>query len=201
MWEVTDITYESANEITKKYKIPEVTKQTVCETFGCNREESAKFYFPQFPLETATKLLDEVAIVKIKNLKEQGGRLYPMVKDIIKELQHKYDLFIVSNTAEDEYIEAFLNTAGLQNEFKGYIAASKLKLSKADAILKVIQDNNLKSAIYVGDTIKDKEASESANIPFIQAQYGFGKNLNTEYSIENIQQLPEVLRKMESDNS
>ena len=26
LWEVTDITYESANEITKKYKIPEYTE-------------------------------------------------------------------------------------------------------------------------------------------------------------------------------
>ena len=34
--------------------------------------------------------------------------------------------------------------------------------------------NDIKRAIYVGDTIKDKKAAEYANIPFVYASYGFG---------------------------
>ena len=39
------------------------------------------------------------------------------------------------------------------------------------------------------NTIKDKEASQYANIPFIYASYGFGKVDNYDYKIDNISDL------------
>ena len=80
--------------------------------------------------------------------------------------------------------------------FKDYIAASELKISKADAIKKIINDYQLTKAIYVGDTKKDMEASDLAGIPFIQAKYGFGKDLNTKYYINEIKELPNIVEKL-----
>ena len=104
----------------------------------------------------------------------------------------KYEFFIVSNTGHKEYIEAFLVTSGLAKYFTDYIAASQLNISKADGINKIIQDYNIEKAVYIGDTKKDMEASKKANIPFIQARYGFGENLETEYYIDSIEELPKI---------
>lgn len=120
----------------------------------------------------------------------------PNLKDVLNTLKEKYDLFIVSNTAETKYIEAFLISSGTQNYFKDYIAASKLKISKSEAIKKVISENNIEKAVYIGDTSIDLEASKKSGIPFVQAKYGFGQDLKTKYSINQIDELPKILEEV-----
>lgn len=196
LWEVIDATYESANEVTKKYNLKEVTLETVCKTFGFNKQESAKSYFPYLDIEKAQKMLDEISDVNIKRLKEYGGNVYKNVEETLKTLYNDYDIFIVSNTGHSEYIEAFLISSGLEKYFKDYIAASEQNLSKADAIKKVIAEYKLDKSIYVGDTIKDLEASNEAGVPFVQAKYGFGGDLKTKYYINSIEELPNVVEKI-----
>ena len=45
---------------------------------------------------------------------------------------------------------------------------------KSKNIVDVVNDYDLKSPVYVGDTMGDYEASKKANVPFIFAAYGFG---------------------------
>ena len=195
LWEVIDVTYTSANKIAKKYGLNEVTKKVICDSFGLSRLDCGKVYFPNLKEEEILTFMDEIAEVKNRLLNEQGGNLYPNLRDTMIYLNKKYKLFIVSNTGEDEYIEAFLKCSNLKDIFEDYIAASKLGLIKGEAIRKIIKDNNIEKAVYVGDTIKDKEAAMYANIPFIYDMYGFG-NLNEEFCISEIKELPEVLEKM-----
>ena len=60
-------------------------------------------------------------------------------------------------------------------------------------IKKIIENNNIEKAVYVGDTIKDKEASTYAGIPFIYANYGFGDLTNEKYYINGIKYLSNIL--------
>jgi len=39
----------------------------------------------------------------------------------------------------------------------------------------VVERNNLKNAVYVGDTEKDRISAKTANCGFIHAAYGFGE--------------------------
>lgn len=194
LWEVTNRTFESINEVARKYKLKEINKETVCRVFGLNRIESAQMYFPYLELNKALKITDEISILNIKNLKKYGGNIYPNLEDTLIKLKNNYELFIVSNTGQSEYIEAFLISSGLFKYFNSYIAASELNISKADAIKKVIKENELEKAVYIGDTKKDFEASKLANIPFIQAKYGFGDDLRTEYYINSIDELPNIIQ-------
>lgn len=194
LWEVTNRTFESINEVARKYKLKEINKETVCRVFGLNRIESAQMYFPYLELNKALKITDEILILNIKNLKKYGGNIYPNLEDTLIKLKNNYELFIVSNTGQSEYIEAFLISSGLFKYFNSYIAASELNISKADAIKKVIKENELEKAVYIGDTKKDFEASKLANIPFIQAKYGFGDDLRTEYYINSIDELPNIIQ-------
>ena len=196
LWEVKNSTFESANKIAKKHKLKEISMETICAVFGLNKFEVAQLYFPYLELNQSLSLLDEIEILNIKNLKEYGGNIYPNLKETLESLKKKYELFIVSNTSKSEYIEAFLTSAKLNNYFKDYIAASELGISKADAIKKIIDDYKLDKAVYVGDTQKDMEASDLAKIPFIQAKYGFGKNLNAKYYINTFKELPYIVEKL-----
>ena len=81
------------------------------------KEESAKLYFPEIPLEHSLKIMDEIADINIKNLKKNGGNIYDNVELILKELNTKFKLYIVSNTAETEYIEAFFESSGTKKYF------------------------------------------------------------------------------------
>lgn len=196
LWDVTNSTLDSANIITKKYNLKGISKKTVCSGFGLNREESSKVYFPDLEPEKSLKLMDEISKINIENLKKKGGKTSPSLKKVLDELIEKYDLYIVSNTSKLEYIQAFLNTSDTAKYFKEYIAASKLKITKADAIQKVIKDNNIKKAVYVGDTKLDLEAANASRIEFVQAKYGFGQDLKTEFYINELNELPKVLEEV-----
>lgn len=50
---------------------------------------------------------------------------------------------------------------------------------------------------YVGDTRKDLEASNEANVIFIHARYGIDKNIATAYNIKKIIFLPFLINKIE----
>lgn len=195
LWEVIDSTFYSANEITKKYHLPEISKETILKVFGLNKREAAKLYFPDLPFVESSKLLDEMSHMNIEYLTKQGGHLYPDLESTLQKCK-EYSLFIVSNTAEVKYIEAFLSSSKLDSYFKDYIAASSLNISKEEAILKIIEKYHLEKAVYIGDTKKDLEAATQAGIPFIQAKYGFGEDLKTKYSISSFNALPIVLEQV-----
>ena len=91
------------------------------------------------------------------------------------------------------YIEAFLDFSKLGKYFDDFIAAAEAKVTKAEAIKMIIERNNIETAVYVGDTDKDKLAAEGADIEFIQALYGFGENLNATHSINEFDALPDML--------
>ena len=193
LWNVTDTTYMSVNEVSRKYKLNSVSRDTVISCFGLDKNDTSLKYFPVLDKGFRLKLMDEIAILNINRLKISGGNIYDGVKDTLKILSKKYNLYIVSNTANNEYIDAFLDSNNVRDYFKDYIAASSINISKSDAIKKIIDDNKIGRAIYVGDTIYDQEASKNANIPFIWAKYGFGKNVCAEYSINNFSEIISVI--------
>ena len=196
LWEVTNAVYENVNRFAKKYNLGEVDLETIKSIFGHNTLECAKICFPYLEEKRAVEIFIEANTELNNLLQEKGGTLYPNIEETLKELINEYELFIVSNASHSEYVEAFLNTSGLNSYFKDYIAASALRITKTEGIQKIINDYNLKKAVYVGDTNLDLEAAKIANIPFVHAKYGYMKNLECDYHIQKIEQLPKVLKEI-----
>ena len=196
LWETVDSTYVSLNKVAKKYHCDEISKELVCKNYGNNKLESAKLFFPNIDQEQACNMLDESDAFNVENLTTNGGYIYPGLEEVLFNLHEKYDLYIVSNTSTKKYIEAFLLSSKLFKYFKDYYAASEIILSKGNAVIKLMDDYYIEQAIYVGDTLKDETAAKTANIPFIQCLYGFGKNLNCEYKIDNIKDLPNEVERL-----
>jgi len=193
LWEVLDRSYESLKEFTTEYNLKEISRDTISKNMGMTMEECAQNYFPDIDKEKAKEYLNKAVALNIKRLQEYGGNIYEGLEETLKKLKRNYKLGIVSN-CDDGYIEAFLTTSQLGRYFDDYLAAAKLQISKSDAIKEIIKRNNIKKAIYVGDTIKDKEASKEAKLEFIHAKYGFDKKLKHKYQIEKISELPNLLK-------
>ena len=51
----------------------------------------------------------------------------------------------------------------------------KTQKSKAENIAAICQRNDLKDAVYIGDTEGDRLAAMKAGVGFIHASYGFGR--------------------------
>ena len=106
---------------------------------------------------------------------KHGADLYPGIEELIIKLHKKYKLFIVSNCQEG-YIQCFFKVyPQLEKYFTDYEYPGRSGKAKADNIKMVIERNNLKNPVYVGDTAGDAKAAKLAGVPFIYARYGFGQ--------------------------
>ena len=61
----------------------------------------------------------------------------------------------------------------------------------------LMERNNIRRAVYVGDTEGDEKASRFAGIPFLWASYGFGTAAAPDAVINAITDLPDVVSKMD----
>lgn len=195
LWDTIDICEKSLEEIKNKH--PEITrtitKEQIRLAMGKKFDEIIEIYYSYLPKEKATKYTKEAFNRNIENLLEKGGTLYKNTKRAIQELSKEYKLCIVSNCIEG-YIESFFNTSKLEKYFIDYESNGKTGLSKSKNIELVIKRNNLKNAVYVGDTNLDEEAAKESNIPFIYASYGFGKVSKYDYLINDIEDLKDILK-------
>ena len=72
LWETIDSTCSALNDVAKKYKQKEISKDLVCSNYGNNKVESAELFFSNLNQEEAFKLLDEADRINIENLTNNG---------------------------------------------------------------------------------------------------------------------------------
>lgn len=179
----TSFVKEEHSDITR-----DVTKKQIESAMGKTSDEIVNIYYGYLPREKGEEYANEAFNKNVDNLLKEGGTLYPNTRDTIIKLSKKYKLYIVSNCVKG-YIESFLNTSGLKDYFSDYESYGNTLLSKGENIKLVIDRNNLRNPIYVGDTKGDMEASNYAGIPFVYAAYGFGKVEGFDYKINDISEL------------
>jgi len=149
-------------------------------------------FIPDNKLQTlATVYEEEEAIF----MKKYGGDLYPNTRSALESLSEQYKLFIVSNCMKG-YIENFFHLHDLGHLFTDYSCSGITGRSKKENINQLILRNGLKNPVYIGDTPGDYEAARQNEIPFIYAQYGFGKVTNAEFVIDDLSELEIMLTKI-----
>lgn len=131
--------------------------------------------FPTLPADRRQEFKALCARHELRGVEQHGGALYPGLEDTLHYLREKgYRLFIVSN-CQLGYIEAFFQHSQLKQYFEGHQCFGTRNLPKFQNILAIINQYQLQSPVYVGDTRGDLEASQKSGIPFIFASYGFGE--------------------------
>lgn len=192
LWETSKSTYDSANEIAKKYHLKEISMETVNRCMGLGFEDCARNYIPDLDIEEAKKIMLEMFSHSVDVIARNGPNLYPKVIETIKRLKKDYKIGLVSNCAKF-YMDTFVRLSGLEPWIDYQVPAVHLGVSKGQAIANLVKENNL-NAIYVGDTALDLKSCQEAGIPFIHAEYGFGKGLNEKYHISEIKELPKLIK-------
>lgn len=166
-----------------------ITPSVLKKEFGKPIDVIANNLFHDVAEKQRTVLIEKCCEYEHEALrKNTNNLLYPGVKETIKKLSEKYNLFIVSN-CQYGYIELFMEKVGVEEYIKDFECFGNTCKSKGENIKLVIERNNLHDAVYVGDTKGDYEAAVFAGIPFIFAKYGFGSIENYYLAINRLEEL------------
>lgn len=185
LWDSTTEVAVAFNKVLKE-KHPEVKDEVTAERlqglFGLPLDVIAVKLYQSVSEEKAVKIMQECCEYECRYLAEHGAVLYEGLEDVLKGLNERYKLFIVSNCQEG-YIQCFFKAyPNIEKYFTDYEYPGRSGVFKAENIRMIIQRNGLKNPVYVGDTNGDADASKEAGIPFIFARYGFG-NVKDYYDV------------------
>ena len=82
-----------------------------------------------------------------------------------------------------------LDYYGLHNYFKDIECPGNTGFDKAENIRLIIERNELKAPIYVGDTVGDFKSAKANGLPFFFANYGFGEVKNPDVVLSQLSDL------------
>ena len=157
--------------------------------FGKVMTEIADVIFAEIPLPERYALMERCMARENRYLQENPCAIgYPGVKETLIRLAESHRLFIVSNSQRG-YPELCIRKLGLGNCITACLCFGDTGTSKGKTIRTLMQQHNIRSCAYIGDTQGDYEATLEAGIPFIWASYGFGVPEGYGAKIERISDL------------
>ena len=154
----------------------QTNEDVLLRLFGRTVSDLADNMFPDFPPEERYALMDRCVESENAYLEQQpcDTVAYPDIKSTMEELAKKHRLFIVSN-GQKGYPQLAAKKLGVAHLIEGSLSYGDTGTPKGETIRTLMKDHNITSAVYVGDTQGDYEATLAAGIDFIWADYGFGK--------------------------
>ena len=195
LWNSTGCACAIWNRVLEKHNNISIrmTKERAEQLMGKTMEDIGKILFPELNEEERNAIVDEFGDEEVKYLAENGAILYEGLEEILKVLSRKYKLYIVSN-CQDGYVSAFLQAHKLERYFFDIEMSGRTGLGKGNNIKLIMKRNNIKSAVYIGDTDGDEKSARFAGIPFIYAKYGFGEAVSPDAIITDISELSECIK-------
>lgn len=141
--------------------------------FGKVMTAIADELFPMFPPEERYPLMERCMERENRYLEENECAIgYPGIREAVEALARNHRLFIVSNS-QCGYPELCIEKLGLGEFIQGHMCFGDTGTSKGKTIRTLMAKYGIESAIYVGDTQGDYEATLEAGVPFLWAAYGF----------------------------
>jgi phosphoglycolate phosphatase len=176
LWDSTDAVAKAWQDAVNKvdYIKVDITQELVRSITGMTYQSIFEKLFPGLSDAQMEEIKTHCLDSEQQILYKLGGDLYPELEETLKDLGSRYKLYIVSN-CQRGYIEMFLDLNNMHAHFLGHQCFGTKGNPKADNIRDVVNDHQLKSPVYVGDTIGDYQAATQAGVPFIFANYGFGQ--------------------------
>ena len=172
----------------------EITADTLKGLFGKTMKDIADACIPDEVPQNRYKTLDDCEKYEMDDLVKSGENTsYEGLEETLKSLSLRTNLYIVSN-CQSGYIETFYDLTGYGKYFKDFICYGDNGLGKSDNLRVLIDKNQIKNPVYIGDIQGDKDACDKAGVPFIWAAYGYGKEVDDYIAkIDNIKQLDEII--------
>ena len=177
LWDSRALVAEGYNIQLRAEGLPHlcVTAEDLKPLFGKVMTEIADAILASIPEDRRYALMDRCMETENRYLQEHPCPIgYPGVKETMAQLAKKHRLFIVSNS-QCGYPELCIEKLGLGDYISGHLCFGDTGTEKGETIRRLMQQHNIQSAVYIGDTQGDCDAAAHAGIPFIFATYGFGQ--------------------------
>lgn len=172
LWDTSKEVEAVWNAVARNYNI-KVNEDTIKKIMGYTKNEIIEYLFKGNTKE-GNEFITKCQEKENEYLTKNGGHIYKNTLKTIKELSLNYNLYIVSN-CQAGYIEAFLKYYDIEKYFRDYECSGNTGFGKEKNIKILLERNNILKSVYVGDTEKDFESAKKNGLPFIWAEYGFGK--------------------------
>lgn len=143
---------------------------------GMEQKKAWSALFPALEENQWKPLAAQIDVVQRELAATLGGNIYSGVEEFIPKLAEKYRLFIVSNCPKG-LIESFFTYSGMGDFFSDYEEHGHTHLPKSDNIKLIVKRNELRKAVYIGDTHGDKHSAAAAGVDFKWVSYGFGQEV------------------------
>lgn len=170
-----------------------VTDEEFQSCMGMIIPDVAKKIHPEIGDDKREEFIDCCIEIEHKLLMECGGIVYDGFFHVLETLTKRHRLCVVSN-CQSGYIEIFMRVHNAARYFADFECPGNTGLLKTDNIKLVTERNGFKNPVYVGDTLGDMNSAHEAGLPFIWAEYGFGRDLKGyDYKVGSLRELTEIL--------
>jgi len=194
LWDTCETCAVAWNEVLARLRIPyrPVTADDVRAVAGRPHLDAIRSAFPDLSGEQIGRLADETALADNRAIAEQGGELYPCVREQVPLLRALLPLLIVSN-CQRGYIELFRDRSGLGEHFVDFECWGNTGKPKSENVRSLVGRNGLRSAWLVGDTEGDHDAARDNGLAFVYASYGFGAVPSYDLRIDSFGELAKLV--------
>ena len=157
--------------------------------FGKVMTEIADTIFPSIPAPERYALMERCMDTENRHLRNNPCHIgYPGIRQTMQALSKNHRLFIVSNSQKG-YPELCIQKMGLEGCISGHLCFGNTGTDKGTTIRILLEKYGISSAVYVGDTQGDMEATYAAGLPFVWADYGFGTPEKYDARISSFEEL------------
>ena len=194
LWDSRALVAQGYNEVLQKVGYPElcVDAEGLKKLFGKTMTEIADILLAKVPVEKRYEIMDQCMEVGDGKLLDDPCDIgYPGVKETLEELSKRYRLFIVSNS-QCGYPETTMDKLQIGHLIEGHMCFGDTGTDKGTTIRILMERHNIASAVYIGDTQGDYEASCKAKIPFTWVTFGFGVPEGYDYKADSFTELAEI---------
>ena len=194
LWDSRALVAQGYNEVLQKVGYPElcVDAEDLKKLFGKTMTENADILLAKVPVEKRYGIMDQCMEVGDGKLLDDPCDIgYPGVKETLEELSERYRLFIVSNS-QCGYPETTMDKLNIGHLIEGHMCFGDTGTDKGTTIRILMEKHGIQSAVYIGDTQGDYEASCNAKIPFVWVSFGFGVPEGYAYKADSFEELAEI---------
>lgn len=196
LWDATFLNKKAWDEAydSMGYGSSEVTMEEFQGCMGMLIPDIARKIHPNLSEKEIAEYVDKSIAREHELLMQNGGVLYDGLCEMLESLSKNHKLCVVSN-CQAGYIEIFMKAHKVEKYFADFECPGNTGLLKADNIKLVCERNSFVNPIYVGDTKGDMDSAHKAGVPFVWAEYGFGKDLTEyEYKVASLEELVQLLK-------
>ncbi|MDU4889669.1 MAG: HAD family hydrolase [Clostridium sp.] len=188
LWDSTEIILKVWNDAANDFKeiTTTVTVEDIQSAMGLLLLDIGKKFYPYLEEEKIKEIVKHCSKIENEYLSIHGAKLYDNLEETLKKLSKNHKLFIVSN-CQDGYIEAFYKAHNLEKYFVDFENPGRTGMPKWENIKLIVERNNLKTPVYVGDTAGDRKAAKLAGVPFVFAKYGFGDVEDYDFVVDKLE--------------